>query len=234
MRPRHLTTQFALAIAGLVIVSLGGLSGLAITVTRRTVREHIEASNTTSAALAARAIEQYVTASVSIVEEAAQRPKLSQDLRAANWPEASRGLDNITQHFEQFDSVFVQDAQGVIKARVPYAETVGQDFSFQPFFQEAMPVESRRRRAHGEIARVVRAGGKPSPIPHFPQKFPGPFPLNSHAMGSPEIKLGDQTTSTSKVRQVDFQWPVSSVCPTYTFMHRPCSSTRAPRWTPLP
>jgi PAS domain S-box-containing protein len=137
MRPRHLTTQFALAIAGLVIVSLGGLSGLAITVTRRSVREQIGTSNTTTAALAARAIEQYVTVSVSIVEEAAQRPKLSQDIRAANWPEVSRVLDNIAQHFSQFDYVFVQDVQGVIKARAPDAETVGQDFSFRPFFQEA-------------------------------------------------------------------------------------------------
>ncbi len=147
MRPRHLTTQFALAIAGLVIVSLGGLSVLAITVTRHSVREQIAASNATSAALAARAIERYVTDSVSIVAEASGRPKLSHEVQGANWPEVSRVLDNITQHFQQFDYVFVQDAQGVIQARVPHAETVGQDFSFQPFFQEA--VRTRRPYVSG-------------------------------------------------------------------------------------
>jgi len=138
VRFRSLTTRFALATAVLVVVSLGALSMLAITVGRHGVRSQVQSGNATSAALAARAFEQYVLASVSIVEEASQRPKLSQEIRAANWPEAARVLENITQHFRRFAFLFVQDARGVVRARVPYADTVGKDFSFRDFFQGAM------------------------------------------------------------------------------------------------
>ena len=138
MRFRSLTTRFALATAVLVVVSLGALSMLAITVGRHGVRSQVQSGNATSAALAARAFEQYVLGSVSIVEEASQRPKLSQEIRAANWPEAARVLENITQHFRRFAFLSVQDARGVVRARVPYADTVGKDFSFRDFFQGAM------------------------------------------------------------------------------------------------
>jgi signal transduction histidine kinase len=149
----RLTTRFAVATAVLVVVSLGALSVLAITVGRHTVRSQIQSGNTTSAGLAARAFEQYVLGSVRIVEEASQRPKLSREIRAANWPEASRVLENIAQHFDRFAYLFVQDTQGVIRVRVPYAKTVGQDFSFRDFFQEAV----RTRHSYVSGVYVSRA-----------------------------------------------------------------------------
>ena len=75
------TTRFAVATAVLVVASLEALSVLAITVGRHSVRGQIQSGNTTSAGLAARAFEQYVLGSVRIVEEASQRPKLSQEIR---------------------------------------------------------------------------------------------------------------------------------------------------------
>ena len=47
-------------------------------------------------------------------------------------------------------------------------------------------------------------GGNTQADSHVPRKLPGPFSRNSHAMGSLEMKLGDQTASTSNVRRVDF------------------------------
>jgi signal transduction histidine kinase len=150
------TTRFAVATAVLVVASLGALSVLAITVGRHTVRGQIQSGNTTSAGLAARAFEQYVLGSVRIVEEASQRPKLSQEIRAANWPEASRVLANIAQHFDGFAYFFVQDARGVIRVRVPDAPTVGQDFSFREFFQEAV----RTRHSYVSGVYASRATGQ--------------------------------------------------------------------------
>jgi signal transduction histidine kinase len=153
VRFQSLTTRFAVATAVLVIVSLSALTMLAITVGRHSVRREVQSGNATSAALAARAFEQYVLGCVSIVEEAAQRPKLSQEIRAAKWSEAARVLENIVQHFRRFAYVFVQDTQGVIRVRVPYAKTVGQDFSFRDFFQEAV----RTRQTYVSGVYVARA-----------------------------------------------------------------------------
>ena len=156
MRLHGLTVRFAVATAALVVVSLGALSVLAITVARHGVRQQIQSANATSAGLATRAFEQYVLASVKIVEEASQRPKLSQEIRAANWPEASRVLENIAQHFDGFAYFFVQDPRGVLRVRVPVAPTVGQDFSFRDFFQEAV----RTRQSYVSGVYASRATGQ--------------------------------------------------------------------------
>jgi signal transduction histidine kinase len=152
----RLTTRFAVAIAALVVVSLGGLSVLVITVGRQNARGQIQSGNITSAGLAARAVEQYVQGAVRVVEEASQRPKLGQEIRAANWPEASRVLANIARHFDGFAYFFVQDVQGVIRVRVPHAPTVGQDFSFRDFFQDAV----RTRATHVSGVYASRATGQ--------------------------------------------------------------------------
>lgn len=156
MRLHGLTVRFAVITAVLVVVSLGALSVLAITVARHSVRQQIQSANTTSAGLATRAFEQYVLASVKIVEEASQRPKLSQEIRAANWPEAARVLENIAQHFDGFAYFFVQDPRGVLRVRVPAAPTVGQDFSFRDFFVETV----RTRRSYVSGVYASRATGQ--------------------------------------------------------------------------
>jgi hypothetical protein len=56
-----------------------------------------------------------------------------------------------------------------------------------------------------------RARGKLSPIPIFPgdsQVHSHPIPMRWDHRGPEEMKLGNQTRSTSKVRRVDFGPPV--------------------------
>ena len=138
MVSRRLATKLSLAIALVVVVSVGAMSLLAVSMSRWSLRDQASAANRTAASLAARAIEQYLADAASIMREAPGRPKLSQEIRAGNWAEAAKVLDNFLRHFPQFDYVFVQDPQGVIRVRVPHTGTVGQDFSFREFFQEAV------------------------------------------------------------------------------------------------
>lgn len=148
-----LSKKFSLGIALLLIVAFGIMSYLAISIIRTSLREQAFSANLTAARLAARALEQYVTDAASIMTEAAGRPKLSAEIRSANWPEARKVLENFLSNFPQFDYVFVQDPDGVIRVRVPHAETVGQDFSFRDFFQEAM----RTRRLYISGVYVSKA-----------------------------------------------------------------------------
>jgi signal transduction histidine kinase/ActR/RegA family two-component response regulator len=136
--PQGLATKLSLAITLVVIVSLGALSLLAVSISRATLRDQALAANLTLATLAARAVEQHLIGAISIMREAPGRPKLGQEVRSNNWPEATKVLENFLRHFPQFDYVFVQDTQGVIRARVPHADSVGQDFSFREFFQAVM------------------------------------------------------------------------------------------------
>jgi len=146
-------TKLSLAIALLAIVSLGTMSLLAVTLSRSSLRDQVLSVNLTAAALTARAVEQYVADAASIMREAPGRPKLSREIRSANWPEARKVLENFLQNFTQFDYVFVQDPQGVIRVRVPHAETVGQDFSFREFFREVI----RTRRLYISQVYVSKA-----------------------------------------------------------------------------
>ena len=138
VKPIGLSLKVSLAIAVVAIVSLAILSSLAVTSSRQSLREQVLSANFTAATLVAKAVERYVADVVSIMREAPGRPKLSQEIRTANWFEASRDLENFLRNFLQFDYVFVQDSQGIIRVRVPHAETVGQDFSFREFFHEVM------------------------------------------------------------------------------------------------
>jgi signal transduction histidine kinase len=52
--------------------------------------------------------------------------------------------------------VFIQDPEGIIRVRVPHAETVGQDFSFRRFFQEAVVT----RQLHISEVYVSKAAGR--------------------------------------------------------------------------
>ena len=63
---------------------------------------------------------------------------MRQEITSGNWPEATIVLENIAHHFGQLDYVLVQDAQGVIRARVPHAETVGADLSSRDLFRESL------------------------------------------------------------------------------------------------
>lgn len=157
MKPTGLATKFSLGIALLVIVSLGLMSALAVTLSRRSLREQVFTANLIAATLAARAVERYVADVASIMREAPGRPKLSQEIRNANWPEARRVLENFLKNFKQFDYVFVQDPQGVIQVRVPHAETVGRDFSFRDFFREVM----RTRQLYISGVYVSQAAQRP-------------------------------------------------------------------------
>ena len=150
-------TKCSLAIALLVTVSLGALSLLAVTVSRRSLRQQVLAANLTAATLASRAVQQYITDAASIVQEATGRPKLRQEILEGNWPEAGKVLENFLRNFAQFDYVFVQDPRGFIRVRVPHAETVGQDFSFRDFFREAM----RTRRLIVSGVYVSKAAQRP-------------------------------------------------------------------------
>lgn len=157
MRSIGFGTKCSLAIALLVTVSLGALSILAVTVSRRSLRQQVLAANLTAATLASRAVQQYIADAVSIVQEATGRPKLRQEILEGNWPEAGKVLANFLRNFAQFDYVFVQDPRGIIRVRVPHAETVGQDFSFRPFFRETM----RTRRLTVSGVYVSKAAQRP-------------------------------------------------------------------------
>lgn len=133
-----MAARFSLASGLLVTVSLGALTILTVTASRQTLREQVLAANLTAATLVARAVEQYVADATSVMREAPGRPKLSREIHSANWPEAGKVLENFLRHFAKFDYVFIQDPQGIIRVRVPHAETVGQDFAFREFFREVM------------------------------------------------------------------------------------------------
>ena len=139
---RSLTARLTLGIVLLILLSVGLMAGLAVWRSAEALRERALATNHTVALGVSYAVEQYVADAVAIMREAAERPKLRQEITSGNWPEARTVLANVARHFQQFDYVFVQDAQGIIRARVPHAETVGDDFSFRDFFREA--VQTRR------------------------------------------------------------------------------------------
>jgi two-component system cell cycle sensor histidine kinase/response regulator CckA len=135
---RSLTAKLSLGIALIVLLSVGLMAGLAVWHSAKALRERALATNHTVALGVSHAGEQYVADAVAIMREAAERPKLRQEITSGNWHEARTVLENITRHFRQFDYVFTQDSQGTIRARVPHAETVGEDFSSRDFFREAM------------------------------------------------------------------------------------------------
>ncbi len=152
-----IATKLSLAIGLLVTVSLGTMSLVAVVASRRSLREQVQSANLTAATLAARAVEHYIADAASIMREAPGRPKLGREIRSANWPEAAKVLENFLRSFTQFDYVFVQDPQGIIRVRVPHAETVGQDFSFRDFFQEVV----RTRRLYISGVYVSKAARRP-------------------------------------------------------------------------
>jgi signal transduction histidine kinase len=135
---RSLTARLSLGVILLVLLSVGLMAGLAVWRSAEALRERALATNHTVALGVSSAVEQYIADAVAIMREAAERPKLRQEITSGNWPEARTVLENVARHFRQFDYVFVQDAQGIIRARVPHAETVGADFSSRDFFREAM------------------------------------------------------------------------------------------------
>jgi len=157
MRSIGFATKCSLAIAILVTISLATVSLLAVTVSRRSLREQVLAANLTAATLASRGMQQYIADAASIVQEATGRPKLRQEILEGNWPEAGKVLENFLRNFAQFDYVFIQDSRGIIRVRVPHAETVGQDFSFRDFFREAM----RTRRLTVSGVYVSKAAQRP-------------------------------------------------------------------------
>ncbi len=157
MRPFSIATKLSLAIALLATVSLGAMTGLAVMASRQSLREHVQSANLTAATVAARAVEQYIADAASVMREAPGRPKLGREIRSGNWAEARTVLENFLRSFTQFDYVFVQDPQGIIRVRVPHAETVGQDFSFRDFFQEVM----RTRQLYISGVYVSRAVNRP-------------------------------------------------------------------------
>ncbi|HKW92327.1 MAG TPA: cache domain-containing protein [Methylomirabilota bacterium] len=135
---RSLTAKLSLGVVLLVLLSVGLMAGLAVWRSAEALRDRALASNHTVALGVSYAVEQYVADAMAIIREGAERPKLRHEITSGNWAEARTVLENIARHFEQFDYVFVQDAQGIIRARVPHAETVGEDFSSRDFFREAM------------------------------------------------------------------------------------------------
>lgn len=84
VRSTSLATKLSRAIAFLVIVSLGTMSLLAVTLSRRGLQEQVLSANLTTATLASMAVEQYLTDATSIVREAVGRPKLRQEILTAN------------------------------------------------------------------------------------------------------------------------------------------------------
>jgi signal transduction histidine kinase/ActR/RegA family two-component response regulator len=134
---RRLATTLALSMALLSLVGLGAMTGLAAWRSSEALRKRALATNEAITIATAHALDQYVSGALAIVQEAAGRPKLHQEILRRNWPEAEVVLRNITQHFPQFEYVFVQDPQGFIRAWVPGGQSVGEDFSSRPFFQAA-------------------------------------------------------------------------------------------------
>ena len=138
MAVRSLTARLSLGIVLLVLVSVGLMAGLAVWRSAETLRQRALVTNHTVALGVSYAVDQYVADAVAIMQEAAERPKLRQEITSGNWPEARTVLENIAHHFRQLDYVLVQDAQGIVRGRVPHAETVGKDFSARDLFREAM------------------------------------------------------------------------------------------------
>jgi signal transduction histidine kinase/CheY-like chemotaxis protein len=138
VRARSLFAKLALAMALVVLVSVGLMTMVAFTSSRDSIRQRVSSGNLTAATLTARAVEQYVADAVEVVREVTTRPKFSQEIRTANWPEATRVLENVLHHFTRLDHVYVLDPAGVIRARVPPSETVGHDRSARDYFQEAV------------------------------------------------------------------------------------------------
>jgi len=157
VRVGRLATKFSLAIGLLVTTYLALMSVAAVTAGRQSIRDQVLAAQRTAATLTARAVEQYVADAVGIMQEAPGRPKLGREIRDANWAEAAKVLENFLQHFRQFDYVAVLDPTGVLRARVPDAEAIGQALSFQDAFRGAM----RTRRPHVTGVYVATAGGRP-------------------------------------------------------------------------
>jgi len=108
---RSLTARFTLGIVLLILLSVGLMAGLAVWRSAEALREGALVTNQTVALGVSYAVEQSVADAVAIMREAAERPKLRQEITSGNWPEATTVLENV--------------AQGIIRARVPHAETVG-------------------------------------------------------------------------------------------------------------
>lgn len=111
---------------------------LAVAVSQRSLRRQVLSANMVAASLIAHAVNTYVQGAANVMREAQGRPKLSEEIRRGRWSEAERVLENFVRYLTRFEYVFVQDAAGVIRVRVPRAETIGQDFSFRDFFREAV------------------------------------------------------------------------------------------------
>jgi PAS domain S-box-containing protein len=157
MTARSLTVKLSVGVVLLVLLSVGLMAGLAVWRSAEALRERALASNQTVSLGVSSAVEQYVAGAVAIMREAAERPKLRQEITSENWPQARTVIENIARYFQQFDYVLVQDAQGIIRARVPHAETVGEDFSSRDFFREAV----RTRRPYLSSVYVSKAAQRP-------------------------------------------------------------------------
>lgn len=156
MALRGLTARLSLGIVLLVLLSVGLMAGLAVWRSAETLRERALASNLAVALGVSRAIERHVADAVAIMDEAAKRPKLRSEISVGNWPEARTVLENIARHFSQLSYVFAQDSRGVIRARVPDAGSVGEDFSSRDFFQEVL----RTREPYVSGVYLSRATGQ--------------------------------------------------------------------------
>ncbi|MBM2803245.1 MAG: multi-sensor signal transduction histidine kinase [Deltaproteobacteria bacterium] len=152
-----LTTKLCLGMGAFLALSLGGMRFVALKENRERIRTEVLSFNLGVATLAAKAVEQYVASASSIIQEATSRPKLSHEIKDANWPEVAAVLSNFLRNFKQFDYVFVQDPKGIIRVRFPEAGTVGQDFSFRDFFQEAV----RTRNIYVSGVYVSKAAQRP-------------------------------------------------------------------------
>jgi PAS domain S-box-containing protein len=164
MTARSLTVKLSVGVVLLVLLSVGLMAGLAVWRSAEALRDRALASNQTVALGVSYAFEQYVAGAVAIMREAAERPKLRQEITSENWPQARAVLENIARYFEQFDYVFVQDAPGIIRARVPHAETVGEDFSSRDFFREAI----RTRRPYLSSVYISKAAQRPVVVAAVP------------------------------------------------------------------
>jgi PAS domain S-box-containing protein len=154
---RTLRAKLSLGIALLIILSVGLMAGLAVWRSAEALRQRALVSNHAVALAISHSAQQYLADSVAIMREAAERPKLHQEITSGNWNEARKVLENIASHFRQLDYIFVQDADGIIRARVPHAETVGEDFSSRDFFRGAM----QTRQPYLSGVHVLKGSGRP-------------------------------------------------------------------------
>jgi len=157
MAGRTLRAKLSLGIALLIILSVGLMAGLAVWRSAEALRQRALVSNHTVALAISHSAQQYLADSVAIMREAAGRPKLHQEITSGNWNEARKVLENIASHFRQLDYIFVQDADGIIRARVPHAETIGEDFSSRDFFRGAM----QTRQPYLSGVHVLKGPGRP-------------------------------------------------------------------------